>query len=177
MKKFLFYFAITGWTLGLITHLLSIAHYDITDKVPFVWVLHICIFVVWLPVVLDLKKNEELKAYQQSGILKRMNPFGFFKIIFRHTPTWLTIIAIGCFFYAFVNFILFISSQHGTTDIRDGHYILHNHGQVIKTLTEQEYHHYNANEIRGFSGHWLAFYGLAAAVLFPFNRQPTNDTN
>ncbi|MES1181693.1 MAG: hypothetical protein ABUL44_02765 [Flavobacterium sp.] len=61
MKKFLFYFAITGWTLGLIVHLLSLADYDITDKVPFVWVLHIGIFVVWLPVVLDLKKMKILK--------------------------------------------------------------------------------------------------------------------
>ena len=175
MKKFLFYFAITGCTLGLIVHLLSLADYDITDKVPFVWVLHMGIFVVWLPVVLDLKKNEELKAYQQSGMMNRMNPVGFFKIIFKQTPTWLTVIAIGGFFYAFVNFMLFMASQHGTPDIRDGQYILHNHGQLIKTLTEQEYHHYKANEVRGFSGNWLAFYGLAAAVLFPFNRQPTNE--
>lgn len=175
MKKFLFYFAVTGWILGLIVHLLSLADFDITDKVPFVWVLHIGIFVVWFPAVLDLNKNEELKAYEQSGILNRMNPLEFYKIIFRQTPTWLAVIAIGGLYYAGINFILFMTSQLGVPDIKDGQYILHNHGQLIKNLTEQEYHHYKANEVRGFSGHWLAFYGVAAAVLFPFNRQTINE--
>jgi hypothetical protein len=175
MKKFLFYFAVLGWTLGLIVHLLSLADVDVTDKVPFVWVLNIGIFVVWLPTVLILKKNEELKEYQRSGKFNRTNPLEFFKILFRQTPTWLTIIAIGCFFYSIINFILFTTSQPGTPYIQDGQYILRDHAQLIKTLTEQEYHHYKANQMRGFSGHWLVFYGLAAAVLFPFNRQSTNE--
>jgi hypothetical protein len=175
MKKVLFYFAVTGWILGLIVHLLSLADFDITDKVPSVWFLHLGIFVVWLPTVLDLKKNEELKAYQQSGMLDRMNLLGFFKIIFRQTPIWLTIIAIGGFFYAIINFMLFVTSQLGVPDIKDGQYVLHNHGQLIKTLTEQEYHHCKANELRGVSGHWLAFYGIAVAVLFPFYKQTTNE--
>jgi len=175
MRKFLFYFAVTGWTLGLTVHLLSLADFDITDTVPYVWILHIGIFIVWLPTVFYLKKNEELKAYQQSGMLNRMNPFGFFKIISRQTPTWLIIIAIGGFFYAIINFMLFMNSEPGVPDIKDGQYILQDHGRLIKILTEQEYHHYKANEMRGFSGHWLAFYGLAAAILFPFNKQSTRE--
>jgi hypothetical protein len=138
MKKFLFYFAVTGWILGLIVHLLSIAEFDISDKVPFVWVLHIGIFVVWIPMVLSLRKNEELNTYQQSGVLNRVNPFGFFKIIFKQTPTWLIIIAIGGFFYAMLNFLLFMNS--------------------VQT-----------NELRGFSGHWIAFYGIASAISYPSN--------
>lgn len=174
MKKFLFYFAVTGWTLGLILHLLSLADFDIAGEAPFVWLLHIGIFVVWIPTILALRNNEELKAYQQSRMLNRANPFGVVKIIFRQTPTWLTIVAVAGFFYAGINFMLFMSSQTGVPSIKDGQYFLHNHGQFIKNLTEQEYHHYKANEIRGFSGHWLAFYGIAAAVLFPFNRQTRN---
>ncbi len=167
MKSFLFYFAVTGWILGLIVHLLSITDFDITDKVPFVWALHIGVFIVGVPTVIDLKKNEELVEYQQSGMLNRINPFEFSKIMFRYTPTWLTIIAIGGFFYTIINFMLFMNSYPGAPDVKNGQYILHNHGRLIKTLTEQEYHHYKANEVRVFSGHWLAFYGLAAAVLFP----------
>jgi hypothetical protein len=171
MKKFLFYFAVTGWTLGLIVHLLSIADFDITDKFPFVWALHIGIFVVWLPAILELRKNKEFEEFQKAGMLKRMNPFPLYKIVFKNTPAWMTIIAFGGFFYATINFFFFISTQHGVPDIKDGQYILHNHGQLIKTLTEQEYHHFKANAIRGFSGHWLAFYGLAAAILFPLKDQ------
>jgi hypothetical protein len=173
MKKFLFYFAVTGWTLGLIIHILSIADFDITEKVPFVWLLHIGIFAVWISAIRELTKNEEFQAFQQSGMLNKMDYLGFYKIIFKQTPTWLTIIAIGGIFYAFINFMLFFISQIGTPDIKDGQYILHSHGQLIKTLTEQEYHHYKANEVRGFSGHWLAFYGIAAAILFPFGKKLT----
>ena len=169
MKKYLFYFALTGWTLGLIVHILSIADIDVTEKIPFVWLLHIGIFVVWLPVVLDLKNNEELKDFQQSGMLNRMNPISFYKILFKDTPTWMSIIAGAGFFYAFINFILFMSSQGGTPSIQDGHYVLQNHGELIKNLTEQEYHQYKANEVRGFSGHWILFYGVATAILYKYS--------
>ncbi|MES2812013.1 MAG: hypothetical protein V4670_06040 [Bacteroidota bacterium] len=169
MKKYLFYFALTGWTLGLFVHVLSLADFDVTEKIPFVWLLHIGIFIVWLPVVLDLKNNEELQEYKQSGTVNRMNPIDFFKIVFKDTPTWMSVIAIGGFFYAFINFLLFMTSQGGTPEMRDGLYILHNHGQLIKTLTEQEYHHYKANELRGFSGHWILFYGIATAFLYKFS--------
>ncbi len=175
MKKNLFYFAATGWVLGLIVHLLSLAGFNITDKVPFVWLLHIGVFVVWIPAIIEMKNNEELREYKKSGVLNRMKPFGFFKIIFKETPTWLKTIAIGGFFYAIINFIWCFIFHLGIPDIWDGEYILHNHGQLIKTLTEQEYNHYKANELRGFSGHWLAFYGFAAAILFPSNKIDNNE--
>ena len=172
MKNVFFYFAITGWTLGLIIHLLSIADYNTAEKVPFIWFLHIGIFIVWLPAVLILTKNEELKAFRQSGLLKQLNPIAATKIFFGQTPTWLTIIAVAGFFYAIINGMFFmVTTQLGALDIKNGQYILHNHGKLIKTLTEQEYYHYKANEVRFFSGHWLLFYGLAAAILFPFNKQ------
>jgi hypothetical protein len=174
MRKFLFFFAATGWTLALIVHLLSLSGFDLSERVPFIWLLHLGIFVVWIPVVLDWKKNEDFKTLRQSGIAKRMNPFVFFKVIFRYTPAWLTIIAIGGLYYAIVNFMLFMFSQHGTPAINDGQFVLQNHGQLVTTLTEKEYHHYKANEVRAFSGHWIAFYGIAMAMLFPFQRQVQN---
>jgi len=71
--------------------------------------------------------------------------------------------------------MLFAISQSGVPDIKNEQYILQNHGQLIRILTEQEYHHYKANEVRGFSGHWIAFYGIAMAVLFPNGRQNESD--
>lgn len=169
MKKVLFYFALTGWTSSLIVHLLSLADIDVSETIPFVWFLHIGIFVVWFPVVFELKKNEELQAYQQSGILNKINQIGLLKIIFKDTPTWIIIIVAGSFFYAIINFMLFIPSQIGTPEIKDGVFILESHGKLIKTLTEQEYNHYKANTVRGFSGHWILFYGVATAILFKFS--------
>ena len=172
MKYVFFYIAIIGWTLGLFIHLLSITDYNLAEKVPFIWFLHVGIFIVWFPAVFKLTKNEELKAFRQSGSLKQLNPVAASKIFFGQTPTWLTIIAVTGFLYAIINSVLFMtSSDMGVPDIKNGQYILHNHGKLIKTLTEHEYYHYKTNEVRFFSGHWLLFYGLAAAVLFPFNKQ------
>ena len=168
MKKFTFFLAVTGWTLGLIVHLLSLSHYDVTDKLPYVWVLHIGIFAVWIPAVFAMKNNEELKKYEESGNRKI---FGFFRIMFSQIPVWLRIIAIVSFFYALVNFILAFVFKDGTPALADGQFILENHGRFVRTISEQEYHHYRANQVRGFSGHWLAFYGVAAAILYPFNRK------
>lgn len=170
LRIFLFYFAAVGWTLGLLVHALAILNFDVAEKVPFVWILHIGIFVVWFPTIFDIRENEELTEYLQSKLLNRINPFGFFKILFKYAPTWLTVIAIVSFIYAFINFIFFFFTQEGTPLMENGQYILQQHGKFIKIITEQEYHHYNASELRGFSGHWLAFYGMAMPILFPFSR-------
>lgn len=171
MKKYIFYLAVVGWTVGLVVHLLAVADVDVTAKVPFVWGLHIGVFVVWLPAILILKNSKAAQDFQKTGTLNTMNPGAILKMMFHNTPAWLTVIAIGGFFYATINIMLFMASQPGVPDIQNGQYILHNHGQLIKKLTEQEYHHYRANELRGFSGHWLAFYGMAAAILFPFGKR------
>ncbi len=167
MKKYLFYFAAFGWALSLLIHLLALADIDVTESVPFVWLLHLGIFVVWLPVLLELRKEQDL---QNGSFKNRMNPAIFLKAVFKGTPTLLVIIAVAGFFYAMINFLLFMQSQTGVPTLKEGQYVLSNHGQLIKTLTEAEYHHYKANEVRGFSGHWIAFYGIATAVLFRFIR-------
>lgn len=167
MKKYLFYVAAIGWGLSLLIHLLALADIDVTASIPFVWLLHVGVFVVWLPVVLELRKEQDL---QNGSFLNRMNPMSFFKTVFKGTPSWLVIMSAAGFFYAMINFLLFMQSQTGVPALKEGQYILHNHGQLIKTLSEAEYHHYKANEVRGFSGHWIAFYGLATAVLFRFIR-------
>jgi len=168
MNKFLFYFAVTGWALVLLVHILSLIDFDVTEQFPYVWLLGIGIFVVWLAAILKLKKNKKLKELKNADFRKRLNPLSSFKIFFENTPTWLTVIAIGGFFYAGINFFLFLHSVPGQAEIIGGLHVLQSHGHIIKTLTEQEYHHYQALTVRGFSGHWLAFYGIAAAILYPY---------
>lgn len=172
IQKFLFYLAATGFTLGLIVHFLSIADIIVTNKVPFVWVLHLGIFMVFVPALFFFKRNVILQTNQQSGIQNRIPSLRFYHTIYKRKriPNWLVITAITAFFYGIINFMLFMyNSRLGTPDFFEGQYILHKHGQLVKILTEQEYHHYKANEIRGFSGLWLVFYSISATLLFPFN--------
>lgn len=174
MKKLLLFLALSGWALSLMVHIVSLAHMDIADKIPFIWFLHIGVFIVWLPTVLILRKNEELK---QAKTLTRMNPVAMFNIMLKGAPPWLLYVVIGGFAYAIINFLLIISSGIGVTSIIDGQYVLHNHGQVLKTLTEGEYHQCQAKEMRLSSGHWIVFYGIAAAVLYPSKKESMEKIN
>jgi len=165
MKKTLCIIAGIGFALGLIVHVISLAGIYIGDKVPYIWGLHVGIFVVWLPAILELRKNPDLK---QPSFGTMTNPFKFFGTIFKDTPKPVMIISVVFFFYAMINFFLFMQAGGGgVPDIMDGKYVINNHGSIIRELTESEYFKMKANEIRGFSGHWMAFYGLAMGILWP----------
>lgn len=60
-----------------------------------------------------------------------------------------------------------IFSEGGGPHIVDGKYVLQNHGNIIREITMEEYDAFQANELRGFSGHWMAFYAFAAGILYP----------
>jgi hypothetical protein len=165
MKRFFFYFAATGWAVSLVVHLLSLAGVDVAATVPAIWVLQIGIFVVWLPAIVFLQKDLRFRpgAFDRSSL---RNPVKYLKLIFGNIPRPLIAIGVFGFFYAMVNFLVTMLPMPGTPDIKDGHYILQVKGQVIKTLTESEYHALKARMMRGFSGHWLAFYGIAMCLLY-----------
>src|SRR5688572_28994940 len=110
MKKLLFYTAVCGWTVGLAVHSLSIAGINSLDSGPVFWILHGGIFLVWFPAILLLTKDEELRAVQQSVKQGRVNPFVFLKVLFRRTPSWLTVIAAVGFLYMIINFLVVMSS-------------------------------------------------------------------
>jgi hypothetical protein len=61
-------------------------------------------------------------------------------------PKWLIIIAALGFVYAIINFMLYMAGFYPTSD---------NDPDVV----------------RGFSGHWMAFFSLAALILYPFGHK------
>ena len=167
MKKLVFFIAVVAFFLGLIVHIFSVAGIDVKENISFIWVLHLGIFPVWGFVMFLLMKKKEFSSLQQSGGLAALNPFTLFRICFRDTPRWMIILIICCFIYAVINFVLYIISGPASVDIRDGQYTLESNGKVIAILTEARYHYHRANQLRGFSGHWIAFYGAAIAILYP----------
>lgn len=174
MKKRFFYAAVAGFILGLIVHLAAVSGYDLSRDIPFVWILHVGVFIVFVPGIIYMRQN---KAYQQLAAEKQWRSGGVkqqFQVLFGGTPLWLRLTMVMMFVYAIVNFLLFMMSQHGVPDIREGEYILHNHGEIIRTITEEEYYHYRANELRGFSGHWLLFYSVSMGLLYPFDETENN---
>ncbi len=72
--------------------------------------------------------------------------------------------------YAFINIVLF-STMAKSTGEEKGHYYTHIHGHNHQPITAQQYHRLRANDLRGFSGHWIGFYGMAMALLYPSRNQ------
>lgn len=90
--------------LSLIVHILSIAYIDINSKIPLVW------------------------ALQGNNSLKNIKSLSSLKLVFKDTPKLISLIAIAVFVYAIFNFLFFMFISNGTPSIKDGHYILQNHG-------------------------------------------------
>ena len=125
--------AIVGFILSVAAHLSAIAGLPI----PFghaVWVLHIGIFVVWLPTV--------LVAYRLTRGAKRKD---LWKVALVGCPTWMRMALYGIFGYAILNFVLFMATTAGHPQPR---------GDAPPEV------------VRGFSGHWMVFYGAAFATLY-----------
>ncbi len=137
--------ALAGFSLALAVHVAALFGIDVQTKVPAIWLLHVGIFVVFIPMVLQLRA---------SGTDRRA--------LLRGLPRTVLLIG-GCLMlYALFNF-LFAGSTfgQGTAEFENGQYILQYRGKLIRHLTEAQYHAHQAELLRGFSGHWLIFYFAA----------------
>jgi hypothetical protein len=148
----LFLLAFIGLIVSALVHFSTFAGIDPQQSLPYVWLLHIGIFVVAIP------------AAAVQGLLPR-DPGGKFKP-FAFAPKWMQQLTTAAFIYMFINFLTFAVVMHSGSPYREnGQYLLRDHGKVVRQITEQEYHRYRAWEVRGFSGHWMAFYSLAMTML------------
>ena len=149
--------AFLGFCLSFVVHVSALLGVDVSAKAPYVWLLHVGIFVVFIPLVISSRK-----AFGA-------NPS--FSAIRAAFPAWVVALGIVIFAYAALNFLLFIlATDGGSPSIKDGKFILQSHGQFIRELSSAEYATCKANEVRGFSGHWLAFY-FVPFVYFIFRRR------
>jgi hypothetical protein len=151
--------AIIGFLTSLIVHLATFLGINPARYVPGVWVLHVGMFAVFAPMIFDQKRTEK-KTFQRE--------------IFSPLPGWARYLITAFFVYALINFALFLFlSEGGVPSVRDGKYVLHSHGSVIRELSEEEYDLHKAYELRGFSGHWMVFY-LIPALYFSYRKDKTH---
>jgi len=80
-------------------------------------------------------------------VVRRASQKDFWKIALSGCPPWMRTAGYVLFVYAILNFLYFMFFlEHGKTD--------------------------EGSTIRGFSGHWLIFYGCAFAILYSVNARP-----
>ncbi len=164
-KKF-FYIAVVSFGLALIAHILSLLHVNLQALFPPIMLLHVVVFVVWIPAV--LKQNKIKKEYKlEHGEYPKITILNLGKFL-PNTPKIMFKIIIFFFIYGIVNFLIFMTvGEGGGPSIIDGKYVLSSHGDIIREITLAEYSKFQANEVRGFSGLWMVFYMAAIAMLFP----------
>lgn len=151
-------FAFAGFCLSLLVHLTTFLGIDPARRVPFVWALHIGIFVSFVPMVLAQQSPRRGDFWQK--LMSRL-------------PTWQRYAVKGLFAYTVINFALFFYLSSGATpQERDGKYVLLNHGTLIRELSADEYERQNAYIVRGFSGHWMIFYLVPALYFLPRKTGP-----
>jgi hypothetical protein len=151
--------ALVGFIISLIVHISALLNIDVLMISPYVWLLHLGIFVVFVPFVFSSRKTLGTKPKLAE-----------IRAVF---PAWVVVIGICILAYVVLNFALFMmATKGGSPSVQDGKYLLLNHGKLIRELTFAEYTAFRTNEIRGFSGHWLVFYFVPFAY-FTFRKQPT----
>ncbi|MDB5137515.1 MAG: hypothetical protein JWP37_4118 [Mucilaginibacter sp.] len=159
INKVLFYIAAVGWLCALYINLYALQGVDLSAKYYTVWLLHAGVFFVWIPAVLELRKNEEWKQLRSNSRSNAIRPFGFYRILLKGVPAWLTMLFYGCLIYTFCSFIYFNFNLSGFINTRH---------QVSEITARQK----DVNTISLFSAVWLFFYCTAATILYPYKDIP-----
>lgn len=158
MNRFLGFAALAGLVLSAVAHGFALAGVDVAEHVPFVWLLHVGIFAVFIPFVFSSRK-----------ILGKQPSLADMRAL---VPGRVYAVGVVVFIYAIINFVLFgEAAQRGSPAIEAGRYVLQNHGRLIREIGVAEYAALRANELRGFSGHWMFFYFVPFAY-FMFGKRP-----
>jgi hypothetical protein len=153
--------ALAGLAASLAVHAAALAGIDAGEALPGVWLLHLGAVAVSL--LLLVRHRTRLRT--RRLLLDQLRGGSF--------PPWSVRLGAVLFIYALLNFALFAArTDGGNPDVREGRFVLLDHGRLVRELTREEYRAYRANELRGFSGHWVMFYYLPAAFGL-FRRRPS----
>lgn len=152
-----------GLSYGLYIYINAIDFVDNSEGMPFFPSLAIAVIVIWLAAILTLNQIGDLKT---MDFKTRLNPIKFWGTMFKGSPKWVLVLAIAAFIFGMVNIGLMISN-FGLTGIIDGKYVVHNHGQIIKELTEQEYLIEKSKELKAITAVHMLFLGVGTGILYP----------
>lgn len=146
-----------GFVAALLVHLAALRGVDVAARIPAIWLLHLGIFAILVPLVFLLRRDFGART-SLSRIAKAL-------------PLPAVILGGVVLAYAIVNFMLFIqATEGGSPAMQDGTYFLMDHARVVREITSAEHTAFRANEVRGFSGHWLFFYYVS--TIFGFFWKP-----
>ena len=150
-QRLLFFCTTFCLLLSLIVHgasFLGLAFYPAIFMVPL-------LFIIWPLVIWQWRRVPRTNLV--SGI------FGAISL-------WLKLVTGALLVYVFVNFFLCRADLLGGSPVKleDGRLVLQSGNRILRELSEAEFTHANAMQVRLLSGHLIAFYGLAMIALRAF---------
>lgn len=133
--------AAAGLALSVLSHAAALA--GISGPLGgYTFVLHVGVFVVWIPAVLA-----------SNRLTRNVSRKDFWKGALRGCPDWMKYMTYAFLGYALLNFLVFAVGAP-SSKFKLGV----PNGSSASSLTPEA--------VRGFSGHWMAFYSAAFALLY-----------
>jgi len=142
--------ALVGFIASVVVHVSTFLGTDVAATMnPAIAIpLHAGLFPPFFAAVFALRA--ELKGVDGRELKRRL--LGI-------VPIWARVLFLVAFYYAVVNFGLFMVRTGGmSVQQRAGENVLTNHGRVIRKVTAEEAAQHETLVARGFSGHWMVFY-------------------
>jgi hypothetical protein len=147
--------ALVGWIAAFCVHASTWFGIDVPALLPQVWLLHVGMFAVFVPMVLVMQVRGERDI----------------DVALATVPAWVKPAGAILFAYVAANFAYFMYRSGDGSPVEElGRYYLKDHGRIVRELSAAEYAAARIAVLRGFSGHWLVFY-FAPAVYFLLRRR------
>jgi hypothetical protein len=146
IRRFLAVVSIFGLAASIVAYIASYFGSTMDSLWRWALLLHPGVFILVLPMF----------ALEYSSIKNRV----FFWTAFKQgRPTWtVQAITLTALFFLF-HFVIFLIESHAASpEIKDGDYVLNNHGHIVKVLTHAEYLALKGAELRLFATGWIFFY-------------------
>ncbi len=153
--KYIFKFSLGVFLISSLVHILAIFQITVISRFP-VFILHVLTIGVCFIAFFQLRSKEG----------RKLDLAKYFKEKFSSKLSWVPVVLVLLFIYNFINFFLSYSNYVGSPDVWDGKYILHDHGSLIREITEREYRIERTKEIKMFSSFWVLFSGIGSAMLY-----------
>ena len=163
MNTRIFYWAsLSLLIVGLVIHVLTFIPGIPTGGLLTIFVLMTGMFITIIP---------SIKRY---GVLAR--EVGMQNVqgeVTRHLPRWMRMTFLGLLFYTAFNFLFTLGylTRGLSPAIRDGAFVLEEHGHVVRTITAEEYERQGRYQVRGFATHPMLFEFVSAMILWSCARR------
>jgi phosphoglycerol transferase MdoB-like AlkP superfamily enzyme len=139
--------------VGLVVHVLTYLSIDPREKIKTLWyALQFSSALAFIAALIFLSRTKDATDTSASD-----------------SYAIILVSCIGIFAaYAIFNLLYtgMVLNHDATPRIVDGQYVLYSHGGVSKPLTAAEFIKHQIYEARMHSGHWMAFYLIAAAAIY-----------